>query len=615
MTKSRYLLPSDSQLFHDIFGTSLIGIAVEDVDGNLLFANPAFCSFLDFTEKELQRKYCVDLSPPEDAAKDWAFLQQLRSGAIDNYQLEKRYFRRDGSLVWAQLSVSLFKGHPSPLVVVMVEDITGKKRAEEARFRHAAIVESSEDAIISKTLDGSITGWNTGAQEIFGYKEAEAIGKPITIIIPPDLQHEEQKILERLRAGERIQHYETIRVTKAGNRINVSLSISPIKDSVGKVVGASKIARDITEHKRAEETMRKMNRDLEEKNALLPAREELLRVFVKNVPAAVAMLDREMRYLQVSDRWCTDYLHGKTQVLGRSHYEIFPDMPERWKQVHRRALQGETLRAEEDRWDGEDGTHWARWEVRPWNTPEGNVGGILILAEDISLRKQMEETLSGMGRKLIQSQEEERARIARELHDDIAQRIALLSVTVDRLQERIPESLPDVKVPMDELRKHLRDVSSDVQAVSHELHSSTLEILGLVKASRSWCDQFGERHGMEISFRTHNISIDLSKEISLCLFRILQEGLSNAAKHSSANRVDVKLWGESAEIHLTISDRGKGFNVAAARQGGGLGLTSIQERVRLVSGTIQIDSNPFRGTTIHARVPVGERYTAQQAIG
>jgi PAS domain-containing protein len=105
---------------------------------------------------------------------------------------------------------------------------------------------------------------------------------------------------------------------------------------------------------------RKLASDVDLANEALRASEELLKVFVKNVPAAVAMLDRDMRYLQVSDRWCSDYLPGRAQVLGRSHYEIFPDVPDRWKEVHRRALQGETLRADEDRWDGQNGTHWAR---------------------------------------------------------------------------------------------------------------------------------------------------------------------------------------------------------------------------------------------------------------
>ncbi len=246
----------DTQLFRDIFNASPIGIAVENLEGQPLFVNPAFCAFLGFSEEELCHKRCVDFSPPEDAQKDWALFQQLRAGSIDHYQLEKRYFRRDGSLVWGSLSISLLKSSASPLVLAMVEDITDKKKAEEARFRHAAVIESSDDAIASGTLDGIIVSWNTGAQKIYGYTEAEAVGKPISMLVPPELPDEENKILETLKSGDRIEHFETVRVTKTGKRINVSVTISPIKDSSGRTVGISGIARDITERKLAEEALR-----------------------------------------------------------------------------------------------------------------------------------------------------------------------------------------------------------------------------------------------------------------------------------------------------------------------------------------------------------------------
>src|SRR5437773_10271626 len=137
----------DTELFRDIFTASPIGIAVENLEGQPLFVNPALCSMLGFSEEEMLNKHCFQFSPPEDAGKDWALFQQLRAGSIDHYQLEKRYFRRDGSLVWGSLSISLLKSSPSPLVLAMVEDITDKKKAEEGRYRHAAVIESSDDAI------------------------------------------------------------------------------------------------------------------------------------------------------------------------------------------------------------------------------------------------------------------------------------------------------------------------------------------------------------------------------------------------------------------------------------------------------------------------------------
>ena len=730
------------QLFRDIFNASPMGIAVETLEGQPLFVNPAFCSMLGFSEEELRSKHCVDFSPPEDAQKDWALFQQLRAGSIGHYQLEKRYFRKDGSLVWGSLSISLLKSSPSPLVLAMVEDITDKKKAEEARFRHAAVIESSDDAIATGTLDGIIVSWNTGAQKIYGYTEAEAVGKPISMLVPPELPDEENKILETLKSGDRIEHFETVRVTKTGRRINVSLTISPIKDSTGRTVGISGIARDITDRKLAEEELRtseerlrmgqwaahigtfdlnirtgvdiwtpetealyglppggfggtltafenlihpddrkrvveltheltrtgqpaegewrvvwpdgsvhwiagrgqvfmdesgepsrmlgvnmditerkladearlEVNRTLEAQAALLQSREELLKIFVKHVPAAVAMLDRDMRYLQVSERWCTDYLCGRTQVLGRSHYEIFPDMPERWKEVHRRSLQGETLRSDEDRWDGQDGPHWARWEVRPWKTPEGTVGGILILAEDISRRKQIEESLSEIPRKLIEAQEQERTRIGRELHDDIGQRLALLSVQMQQLQDD-PLILSDTRNRMCELQNQTSELAADVQSLSHELHSAKLQYLGFTGAMRGFCQEFGKQQKVEIDFQAHDLPSLVSPDTSHCFYRVLQEALHNSAKHSGVRRFEVRLWGTPDEIHLTVSDSGAGFEREAAKESRGLGLISMEERLKLLKGTLSIESQSKRGTTIHARVPLGSGSQSVRAAG
>ena len=608
MEGAKPTLALDTQLFRDVFNASPIGIAVETLDGQPLFVNPAFCDMLGFSEVELRSKHCVDFSPPEDAEKDWALFQQLREGSIDHYQLEKRYFRRDGSLVWGSLSISLLKSHSSPLVLAMVEDITAKKRAEEARFKHAAIVESSEDAIGSATVDGVIESWNRGAERIFGYTEREAVGKSVSILVPPELADEEIKILQTLKAGGRINQFETIRVTKTGERINVSLSISPIQDSSGKIVGFSGVSRDITERKRAEKALLEVNRTLEAQATILQSREELLKIFVKNVPVGVAMLDRDMRYVQVSDRFCEDYSVDSSLVLGRSHYEVFPDIPYRWKEAHRRALGGETLRADEDRWDRESGAVWVRWEVRPWRSADGSIGGILILAEDITRRKHMEEALSSLSRKLIESQEQERARIGRELHDNISQRLAMLAIGLEQLQNNPLEVARHVQG----LQKETMAISSEVQGLSHELHASKLEYLGVVSGMKSWCRELSERQEMEIDFRC-DVSSALPFEVGLSLFRVLQEALHNVIKHSGVKHVEVQLVEQSNEVLLTVRDSGTGFDVEGAKRGSGIGLTSMQERVRLVNGAISFESKPMGGTTIRVRVPFKSEHAVQRA--
>jgi PAS domain S-box-containing protein len=466
----------ETQLFHDVFNASPIGIAVENLEGQPLFVNLAFCSFLGFSEEELCNKHCVDFSPPEDAEKDWVLFQQLRAGVIDHYQLEKRYFRRDGSLVWGRLILSLLKSRPSPLVLAMVEDITDKKKTEEAQLRHAAVIESSDDAIASGTVDGIIVSWNPGAQKMYGYTEAEAVGKPINMLAPPELPDEENKILEVLRAGGRIQHFETVRVTKTGKRINVSLTISPIKDSSGRTVGCSGIARDISE------------------------------------------------------------------------------------------------------------------------------------------RKLAEEALAEIPRRLLEAQEQERSRIGRELHDDIGQRLALLAVQLHQLREDAL-ILPEVRSRMGEFQKQISEIATDIQSLSHELHSANLQYLGIAAAMRGFCREFAEQQKVEIDFRARDLPSPLSPDISLCLFRVLQETLHNSAKHSGVRKFEVSLYGTSNEIHLSVKDSGAGFDREAARESRGLGLISMEERLKLVNGTLSIESQPKRGTTVHARVPVGAGTDSMRATG
>ena len=168
---------------------------------------------------------------------------------------------------------------------------------------------------------------------------------------------------------------------------------------------------------------------------------------------------------------------------------------------------------------------------------------------------------------------------------------------------------------MGELQNQTSEIATDIQSLSHELHSSKLEYLGIAAAMRGFCGQFGEQQNVEIDFKIPDLPSPLSPDISLCLFRVLQEALHNSAKHSGVRHFEVQLWGTSVEIHLTVSDSGAGFDSEAAKEGRGLGLISMEERLKLVKGTLSIESQPKRGTTIHARVPLGSGRDAMRAVG
>jgi len=246
---------------------------------------------------------------------------------------------------------------------------------------------------------------------------------------------------------------------------------------------------------------------------------------------------------------------------------------------------------------------------------DDSFAGYIGSCVDITDRKQAEETLSSVSRRLIDAQEQERTRIARELHDDINQRIAMLAVDLDVLQQEPPDSSVELQNRLDELRERLSEIGSEIQAISHRLHSSKLEYLGLVAACKGFCKEVAEHNKVTVDFTAEDIPSAVPQEVSLCLFRVLQESLNNGIKHSGAEHFDVQLRGVSGDIQLKVHDHGIGFDAAAAIVSRGLGLISMRERVSLVKGTLLITSKPMGGTEITVRVPVVAKGASQTAVG
>jgi PAS domain S-box-containing protein len=250
---------------------------------------------------------------------------------------------------------------------------------------------------------------------------------------------------------------------------------------------------------------------------------------------------------------------------------------------------------------------WFLIRAMPQRDDQGRIVKWYGTSTDIDDRKRAEEALASTSWKLIEAQEQERARIARELHDDIGQRLALLINDIDGLGKDSPDSAIKLRNPFHKYSKRLLEIADDVQAISHRLHSSKLRYLGIVVAAKSFCREFSEQHKVETNFTHADIPLTVPDEISLCLFRVLQEAMQNAVKHSGVQHFEVELRAALEEIHLTVRDLGRGFDPEAVMNNRGLGLISMQERVNLVKGTFSIDSRPDAGTTIHVRVPLNRK--------
>jgi PAS domain S-box-containing protein len=257
---------------------------------------------------------------------------------------------------------------------------------------------------------------------------------------------------------------------------------------------------------------------------------------------------------------------------------------------------------------------WLEKSARAFFDEQGKVLRLIGMVADITQRKLAEEALAGVGRRLIEAQEQERTRIARDLHDDIGQRLALLAVELEQLHQELPNP-PETRSRIGELQKQTSAIATDIQTLSHELHSAKLEYLGIAAAMRGFCKEFGKHEKAEIDFKTHDLPSPLSPDISLCLFRVLQEALHNSVKHSGVRHFEVELWGTLDEIHLAVSDSGAGFDSEAVKESRGLGLISMKERLNLVNGSLSIESQPKSGTTIHARVPLSSGHDSMRATG
>jgi PAS domain S-box-containing protein len=871
------------------FAASQAGILLATLDGQPLSVNRAFCAMVDRTAAEVRQLRWTDLVVPADAGTVQPLLQQMRAGALEHYQLDLRFVRRNGTVVWGRVSVSLAGQQPVPCAVAVVQDlsdrmivqdtlelappdsirvtrcsrdfrflwvspgyaawlgrpvadflgrpiadvlgdetfqwlrpkfervlagelleyetvlnlpevgrrwvaascaptrdsagvvdgwigvitdVTSRKAAEEEVLRQALIVESTGDAVLSRSLNGLVLSWNDGARRLFGYAEGDVVGRPFAMMVPGDLLHEEEAILARVRQGEHIERYETTRLRNGGTPVDVSVTISPVRNHAGEIIGVCDIVRDITDRKQIERVLRwslafeRMVSDLSRTFISLPDDEieanvhrslaqigtclDLDRVTLYDLPSAGGALEARWTWTKpgiVSTPvplatgwapWWTAWTRRGEEMLV-SGPEDFPEdavaelnyfrraalasvasMPLRagtdvtgavvFVTLHRqitwtdelvaqlriiadifsnalkrkvamdelRATQAATRESEErfrlvanttpamiwmsgpdtgrtysnqslvafagrapeallghgwtehvhpedlpgcwsayaaaferrERFEVEyrvrrhDGVY--RWLVDdgvPRFEMDGSFAGYIGSCVDVTDRKDAESMRSNFSLRLIQAQEEERAGVSRELHDDINQRVVLAALRLEAL--RGLRDVPDAaKEQVARVVEQLGELSSDIQALSHRLHNTKLEQLGIRAAATGFCREVAAQHGIQIEFEAAGIPDRLRPDISVCVFRVLQEALQNATKHSAASRVDVSLAATAAELQLIVKDAGRGFRIDEASRGSGIGLTNMRERLRLVQGTLSIATTPGEGTTLTARVPL-----------
>lgn len=347
-----------------------------------LYVSPQIEEMLGYTPEEWQAdpqmwRKCIH---PED--RDRVMSEDKRHDETgETLNSEYRVLAKGGRVVWIYDEVVMLHDDTGKSLYshgIMI-DITERKLSEvalrESEMRYRALFEQSHDAMFILDLQGNHLVANQRAADMLGYSPNELIGLSFRVTSAEPIQSEDT--FKRLLGGEQIPLYERIFRKKNGELIPVEINVELIRDLYGNPLHVQSAVRDISERKQAEQALRES--------------EEKLRLFIDHAPVALAMLDREMRYVAVSRRLMTDYNLEDMDIVGRLHYEVFPEIPERWKEVHRRSLAGEVIRSEEDEFIRQDGSiQWLRWETLPWYTAADEIGGIVIFTEEISERKRTE---------------------------------------------------------------------------------------------------------------------------------------------------------------------------------------------------------------------------------
>ncbi len=562
-----------------------------------------------------EKDFWVTHIHPED--RDYAVDFCLKSAANrDNYEFEYRMLSSTGETFWLHDIVNVVRegGEPRILRGFLV-DITEPKRAAEALENQRAflrqVIDISPNFIFAKDREGRFALVNQAVAAAYGATVEDLIGKTDADFNPN---------------VEEVEFFRRMDLEVMDSVQEKFISEEPFTDAQGKVRWLQTVKRpiigedgtadqvlgwatDITERKRAAEALRES--------------EERFRVMADTAPVMI--------WMSGTDKLCTYFNKPWLDFTGRT---LEQEMGNGWAEsVHRDDLQHcvETYMNASDirraftmeyrlrRHDGE-----YRWIIDtgvPRFTSEGTFAGYIGSCMDITERKRAEQALlkseatvresrralQDLAGKLLATQEAERGRLAREMHDDLTQRLAVLAIETGKLEQTLETSGGGVPEKLRHMKEQIVTLAADVHAISRQLHPSILDDLGLADAIESECASFSQRKGILVTYEPHNVPEVVPKELGLCLYRITQEALRNIAKHAETQEAHVSLVGRDGVIILTIEDPGVGFTPIKERGKRGLGLASMEERARLIQAELSVRSHPGEGTVIEVRAPLRER--------
>lgn len=630
-------------------------LLLDSVSRKIIDANPFMTRLLDYPQEQLVGKELFEIGLLKDELASQEMFRKLKKSHEVRYEdlpLESRSGRHQE----VEVVANLYQEGGHAVIQCNIRDITERKQTELALSRLAAIIEFSEDAIIGKDPQGVITSWNRGAESIFGYNASEMVGTSILKLIPADRLEEEKQILAKINRGESVKHMDTLRRTKSGRLINISLTTSPIKDAAGKVVGASKVARDISDRKQAENTLRRS--------------EALFAELVARAPVGVYVVDARFKLQQVNPMALPVFINVQP-LIGRDFSEVLQllwpkrvaaQIVARFRHTLKTGVPYQSLEFAERRQDLGVVEHYD-WQIQRVTLPAGEQGVVcffsniterkmaeatqrqmaVLTASNVKLEQEivrrqaveaallksqrdqaelldqarlMQGQLRQLSRQVLRAQEEERKRISRELHDVIAQTLSGINVRLAALKKEAVHSTKGLDRSITSTQRMVKKSVEIVHEFARELRPAVLDDLGLIPALHSYLKTFIAQTGIHTRLTAFKAVEQLEDAKRTVLYRVAQEALTNVARHAHASRVDVVLKGIPTAARMEIRDNGKSFHAARllqAQKGKRLGLLGMRERVEMVGGTFTVESTPGQGTTVCVEIPFSKSVRKPQA--
>ncbi|TXI37559.1 MAG: PAS domain S-box protein [Nitrosomonas sp.] len=605
--------------FQATFEQAAVGISIISLDGYWLRVNHKLCAILGYSQDELMALTFQDITYPDDLEADLNHVKRALAGEIAAYAMEKRYIRKDGRVIWINLHASLVRkpDNAPDYFIAVVEDIQSRKEIA-ANFKEARRIANL----------GHWT-WN-GADKQTWSEELYLIYGRDTALPPADYQemasfYTVDSWNKLAAAVQKCWHdgaafecdAEVVRPDGV-HRWTISRG-EAIPDFDGRIIAMRGTVQDITERKLGE--------------MALQVSQDRLKLFIEYAPAALAMFDREVRYLAFSQRWRSDYNLGDRDLLGVCHYDIFPEIGEEWKAIHHRCLTGEVIRADEDRFVRTDGsTQWLRWEVRPWYQAGGAIGGIAMFTEDITYRKQAEAALQQLNA---------------DLEKRVAERTAELKMLNQSLESFVCSVSHDLKAPLrgvegysrlleedysdrldDEGRLFINNLRAGVTRMNEliddllaysrmerrKLESNMLDLTALTHRVIAEC-------GGEIAARQIEVICDLpllmvngDRDGLAMVLRNLLENAIKFSQHAAHPRIEFGADRDDRHVILWVRDNGIGFDMKYNQRifeiferlhrledypGTGIGLALVKKAMQRMGGRVWAQSTPGEGATFY----------------